>query len=113
MNITREPALIVAFVVSLVMTVCAFVFPLTVDQQGILNAVAVAVAGVVTALMVKSDQLAPAILGLVKAVLALGLAFGLGLSTANQAVIMTAAAALVAAFVRTQVTAPVPVQVVP
>ena len=76
MSIRREPALILALVASTVQLVSAFVFPLSDAQQGVVNALAVAVAGLVTALMVRSDQLAPAILGVLQAAVALGLAFG-------------------------------------
>jgi hypothetical protein len=107
MDPRREPALILALVASAIQMVSAFLFDLTVDQQATLNAVAVAAAGLVTAIMVKSDQLAPFVLGLLQAALAVGLAFGLYLSPENQSVIMTFAAAVVAMFVRTQVQAPV------
>ncbi|HVM19790.1 MAG TPA: hypothetical protein VNV66_08615 [Pilimelia sp.] len=106
MSIRREPALILALVASTVQLVSAFVFPLSDAQQGVVNALAVAVAGLVTALMVRSDQLAPAILGVLQAAVALGLAFGWDLSPENQSVIMAFAATVVAMFVRTQVTAP-------
>lgn len=108
MDPRREPALILGLIAAIVQVVSAFVFHLTVDQQGTLNAVAVAVAGLLTALSVKSEQLAPLILGLVQAVIAVGLAFGLVLSPDNQSVIMSLAAAVVAMFVRSVVVAPVP-----
>lgn len=108
MRLSREPALLLALIATTVQMVSAFLIPLTEGQQGVLNALAVAVAGLVTAVMVRSDQLAPAILGVVQAILALGLAFGLALSPENQAVIMSFAAAVVAMFVRQIVTAPVP-----
>lgn len=111
MNPQREPALILALVASAVQMVSAFIWELTSTQQGTINALAVVVAGLITAIMVRSDQLAPAILGVIQAILALGLAFGLHLAPENQSVIMTFAAAVVAMFVRTQVVAPVPSQV--
>lgn len=108
MTPAREPALLILGLISAgVQMVSAFVFPLTVDQQGVLNACAVAIAGVITAVMVRSDQLAPALLGAVQAIIALGLAFGLQLAPEQQSVLMTFAAAVVAMFIRTQVTAPV------
>jgi hypothetical protein len=105
----REPAVLLALFAALVQGISGFFFHLTDDQQGVLNAVAVAVIGLVTALAVKGDALLPGILGFVKAVLALGLAFGLHMTSANQSVIMVLVTAIVAAFVRTQVTAPVSV----
>jgi hypothetical protein len=107
MDPRREPALILGLIAAIVQVASAFVFHLTIDEQGTLNAVAVAVAGLLTALAVKSEQLAPLILGLVQAVIAVGLAFGLVLSPDNQSVIMSLAAAVVAMFVRSVVVAPV------
>jgi len=104
----REPALILALVASIIQMVSAFIFPLTVSQQGVLNACAVAAAGLITAAVVKSDQLAPAILGFAQAAIALGIAFGWHLTDTNQSIIMTFIATVVSMFVRTQVTAPVP-----
>ncbi len=72
------------------------------------NAVAVAVMGLVTAVAVRSDKAAPAVLGLVQSVLACALAFGLVLSPDTQGAIMAFTSAVVAMFVRTQVSAPVP-----
>jgi ABC-type enterochelin transport system permease subunit len=110
---SREPALLIlGLIAAVVQMVSAFLFPLTIDQQGVLNAVAVAIAGVITAAMVRSDQLAPAVLGAVQAILALGLAFGLNLAPEQQSVVMTFTAAVVAMFIRTQVQAPVPARVV-
>lgn len=106
MQFKREPALWLALVASLVSMVSAFLIELTVEQQGVLNAAAVAVAGLVTAIMVRSDQLVPAILGVVSALFAVSLAFGWGLSPEDQVVIMTFATAAVHMFVRTQVMAP-------
>ena len=103
----REPALVLAFVAALIQMVSSFVFPLSVDQQGVLNALTVAIIGVVTALAVRGDQAAPAILGFIKAALAVGLAFGFHLAPEAQSTIMVFAAAVVAMFVRTQVIAPV------
>lgn len=103
MQFKREPALWLALFASAVQMFSAFVLNLTIEQQGVLNAVAVAVAALVTAIMVQSEQMVPTILGVLKAVLALFIAFGLALSPDNQAIIMTFATAAVAMFVRTQV----------
>lgn len=103
----REPALILALVAAAVALFSATVFDLSIEQQGVLNAVAVAVIGLATAFAVARDKLAPAILGLVQAVLALALAFGLAISPETQGAAMAFVAALVGAFVRTQVAAPV------
>lgn len=103
----REPATWLALFAAIVQGVSGFFFHLTDNQQGVLNAVAVAFFGLVTAIAVKGDYLLPGILGFVKAMLALGLAFGLHMTSANQSVIMILAGAIVTAFVRTQVVAPV------
>lgn len=105
MNPRREPALILGLIAAVIQMVSAFALPLSADQQGVLNAFAVAVIGVVTAVMVHSDHLAPAVLGVIQAALALGLAFGLHMTSANQAIIMAFASAVAAMFIRTQVTA--------
>jgi hypothetical protein len=103
MNISREPALILALLASVVQMVSAFVWPLTIDQQGVINAAAAAVAGLVVAILVHSEQLVPAIVGMIQAALALGLAFGFHLAGNNQAVIMAFIVSVGAMFVRTQV----------
>ena len=104
----REPALILGVIASAIQLVSATVLPLSVEQQGVLNAVAVAVFGFVTAWAVSAEKAAPAVLGLVQAVLACALAFGLHLEPATQGAVMAFATALVSAFVRQQVVAPVP-----
>lgn len=104
----REPALILGLVAAAIQLFSAVILPLTVEQQGVLNAVAVAVMGLVTAVAVRSDKAAPAVLGVVQAVLACALAFGLVLSPDTQGAIMAFTSAVVAMFVRTQVSAPVP-----
>lgn len=102
----REPALWAALASSAIMMFSAFVLPLTVDQQGVLNAVVAALLGLVTAVMLRSDGITAAVLGLVKALLAVGVAFGLAWSPETQAVVMSFAAAVSGMFVRTQETAP-------
>lgn len=103
----REPALWLALVAAMIQLFSAFIWELSAEQQGVLGMVAVAVIGVLTAWSVARDKLAPAILGLVQAVLAAALAFGAELSSQDQATLMTFVAAVVGMFVRTQVTAKV------
>lgn len=107
----REPALWLALVAALVMA-AGLAFHLSSDAQAGLNAAAVAVVGVITAATVH-DGVSAAVLGLVKALVALVLAFGLHLSPDWQVAILTLAAAVTAMFVRTQATAPVPAPRVP
>jgi nicotinamide riboside transporter PnuC len=106
----REPALILGLVASAIQLFSATVLPLSDGQQGVVNAVAVAVVGLVTAFAVSAEKAAPAVLGLVQAVLALALAFGLNLDAGVQGAVMAFATALVSAYVRSQVVAPVPAQ---
>lgn len=104
----REPALWIQLISSALMMFSAFVLPLTVDQQGVINAIFVSLFGLITAVSVH-DGISAAVLGFIKAAIALGLAFGLHLVPEQQAIIMSFAAAIVGMYVRTQVTAPVSV----
>ncbi len=104
----REPALIWAFIASVIQLAVTYVFHVTTEQQGVINALVVAIGGLITALMVSSDQLAPAILGVAQAAIALALAFHLNLDPTVQAAVMSVLTTLIGMFVRTQVTAPVP-----
>lgn len=103
----REPSLVLGLIAAAVQLFSATLLPLTVGQQGALNAVAVAVIGFATAAAVSADRAAPAVLGVVQAVLACALAFGLALAPETQGAVMAFVTAAVSAFVRTQVVAPV------
>lgn len=106
--IKREPALLyVGLLAPVVQALAAFVLVVSPEIQGAVNAVAVAVAGAVTAGLVRSDKLVPAITGAFQAVLALVLAFGVDWSAQQQASLMIAVGAIVAVVVRDRVTAPV------
>lgn len=104
----REPAATLAVVASIVMVFTSFVYPLTPDQQGALNASAMALVGILTAWSVAEDGGIALVTGAAKAVIALGLAFGLHLIPEQQAVIMTFVT-VIAQFVvvRPNVVAPV------
>ncbi len=105
----REPSLLlIGLLAPIVAALSAFVFAASPDAQGAVNAVAVAVAGVVTAFLVKSDNLLPAITGLGQAVIALVLAFGVHLDSGQQASVIVALGAVAAYIVRDRVTAPAP-----
>jgi len=108
----REPVLWLALVEIAIKALCALVLHLSPDQQAVVNAAVVAAAGVVVAVSTH-DGVSGAILGLVQAILALGAGFGLHWSADQQAMVMSLASALVGAFVRTQVTAPVPSTALP
>jgi hypothetical protein len=108
----REPVLWLALVEIAVKAFCALVLHVSPDQQAVVNAFVVAAAGALVAVSTH-DGVSGAILGLVQAVLALGVGFGLHWSADQQAMVMSLASALVGAFVRTQVTAPVPSTALP
>ena len=102
----REPAVVLGLVAALVQLLSATLFDWTVDQQGVINAVAVALAGFLTAWAVSAEAGFAALAGLVKAVIALALAFGLALSPDLQSSLMVVVSAIGAFWVRTQVVAP-------
>lgn len=105
----REPALLyVGLLAPVIQAVAAFVFDATPGVQGAVNAVAVALAGAITAALVRADNLVPAITGAFQAVIALVLAFGVDWSAEQQAGLMIAIGAIVAVVVRDRVVAPVP-----
>jgi hypothetical protein len=103
----RDPALYLTLVATAVRLAAAFFIDLSGEQQAVLNAAATAVAGLLVAVIVRHDGQVAAILGVAQALLALAVGFGLDLSAENQAVIMSFVGALAAAFIRTQVVAPV------
>jgi hypothetical protein len=107
MRLSRDPALWLGLVAAIIQLTAAFVFPLTGEQQAVLNACAVAVAGVITAVWVRRDGQAAAIVGFAQAAIAVGLGFGLNISPEGQAAIMAAVSTAAAMFVRTQVVAAV------
>lgn len=108
----REPALLyVGLLAPVVQVLAAFVFDANPTVQGAVNAAAVAIAGAITAVLVRSDSLVPAILGAAQAVLALVLAFGVHWSSEQQAALMGLVGVVVAVVVRDRVEAPVPATV--
>lgn len=103
----REPAVILAFVSAVVAVGSNFAFHWSSDQQSLINAVAAAVVGLLTAWSVDHGGLAAAVMGLASAVLALGLGFGLHMDATQQATVMSFVAAVVGMWVRTQATSQV------
>lgn len=113
-RIQREPALfLIGLVPPLVAAVAAYLFETNPTTQGVINAAAVAVAGAITAVLVRSDNLVPIITGAVQALLALGVAFGLHATAEQQALILAPVALVAGYLVRQNVTAPVPEVVAP
>lgn len=108
----REPVLWLSLVAIAVKVISAFLVHVSTDQQAVINAAAAAVAGLLVAFSTH-DGVSGAILGLVQAMIALGVGFGLRWTPDQQAMVMSLAATIVAMFVRTQVTAPVPAAAVP
>jgi hypothetical protein len=103
----REPALWLALFSACVMAFSNFIFALSVDEQGALNAVCAGVLGLLQAVSVSSDGIQAVILGLIKSVLALVISFGLHLSPDQQIVIMTLATAVTGFAIRQTQVAPV------
>lgn len=99
----REPAVWLGLIAALVMGVSTFLWNLSPDQQGTINALAVAAFGVATAASVHQGTMAAVTAGF-KALIALGISFGLHLSADQQLVIMTVVAAVGSFWVRTQAT---------
>lgn len=103
----REPAVWLGLVAVGVQFAVAWGVSLSEEQQAGINAVATLAMGLAVAVMSARDQIVPAASGLLVGVLQLAVAFGFDLS---QEKITTAGAlltALLALWLRTQVTAPV------
>lgn len=104
---SREPAALwIGLIAPVVACLAAFVFAAAPETQTVVNAAALAVAGAITAFVVKSDNLLPAITGAISAVVSVGAALGLGLDSAQQASLVVALGAIAAVIVRDRVTAP-------
>lgn len=110
MTFTRLPALTLGMAAAAVQVAAGLFLRLTPDQTALVNAVIVAAIGVATAWLVKGDALVAALVGVGQAVLALTLGFGLAIPAPLQASIMGLVAAVAAAYVHTQVVAPVPAE---
>jgi len=106
LKLARDPALWLFLVATGVRLFSAFVIHVDDDTQALINALATAVASALVALIVRRDGQVPAILGVAQALLALAVGLGLHVSAENQALIMSFVGGLAAAFVRTQVVAP-------
>lgn len=114
MRLTREPAVtLLGLLVPVVMAITAFLFEGNSEVAGVINAAAVAIAGAVTAALVRSDRLLPALVGAVQALFAVATAFGLDWSAEQQALVLAPIALALSIVVRDRVTAPVPDVVAP
>jgi hypothetical protein len=108
----REPVKIGALIAAILGLVSGLGLPVSVDQQGLINGAVVLIIGIINTWVVSEEKALPLISGVVQAVLSVALSFGLLLSPQVQASIMTFVVALVAMWQRTQVTAPVPAEMV-
>lgn len=104
----RDPALILTALATAVRLASAFWLDWTIGQQALVNAFLAAAAGLVVAFVVRHDGQVAAIVGVITAMIALAVGFGLRMSPENQALIMSVVGAFAAAFTRTQVGAAVP-----
>jgi hypothetical protein len=104
----REPIKIGALIAAALGLVSGLGLPVSIDQQGVINAAIVLVIGLINTWVVSVEKALPLIVGAVQAAMSVALSFGLLLSPQVQASVMTFVVALVAMWTRTQVTAPVP-----
>ena len=112
-SVQREPAILyISLLAPIVAAVAAFVFDANPVTQGIVNTAAVAVAGAITAFLVRSDNLLPALTGAAQAVIALIVAFGAHWTSAQQAALMVPIGIIAGYVVRDRVTAPAAASVV-
>lgn len=103
----REPALTATSLLApLAGMLLLFATDMSPEAQAAWNAVAVTVAGLITAVIATREKLAPAILGLAQAVISLLTVYGFGMSAEQSTGVMAFLALLVGAYVRTQVSAP-------
>ncbi len=108
-SLRREPALFwLSLVAPVVQALAAFMFNADPAMQGVINTAAVAIAGAITAMLVKADNLVPALTGAVQAVIALVVAFGLDWSAEQQAALTVPIGIVAGYIVRDRVVAPVP-----
>jgi predicted TIM-barrel enzyme len=106
-KLSRDPAFYVALFATVIRLAAAFVVDLSADQQTWLNAGAAAAGGLIVAFWVKHDGQIAALTGFASALLAIAVGFGANISAEGQAAIMSFVGVAAAAFIRTQVTAPV------
>lgn len=102
----REVAVWLALLAGTVALVSAFVTSWSPEVQGVINAVFVAGAGVLTALKLDREKVLPAVLGLAQAGAQLAVTFGLSLSAEQQSALLLFVAVVTAVFVRQNVEAP-------
>lgn len=103
----RDPQWWTGLAAAIIIGISTFIWPLTADQQGVLNAVVLAVMALIVAIAARSGTSLALVVNLFKALIAVSISFGLHLPPEAQAAIMTLVIAIGSGFLRTQITAPV------
>lgn len=103
----REPAVFFEMLVAVALGVL-LTTGLEEPVLGYANAAVVMAGGLLTAVFVKGDQALPALIGFIKAAFALIISLGVALPVNLETGIIAIVSAIGAAYVRTQVVAPVP-----
>ena len=103
----REPAVFFALIAAAIQLLSVTVTHWDPETQGVINAVVVALAGFFTALSLATEKAFAALAGLIKAVFALMLAFGLHVDAPTQTAVMVLVTAVGAFIVRQNADAPV------
>lgn len=103
----RDPLAWTAALAAIVQFVSAFFVHVSVEQQGVISAAAVTIFGFIGAARLHDGTWAAAAVTVVKALIALGLAYGLHWAPEQQSTVLLAVQAILTLFVREQVTAPV------
>lgn len=104
----RDPLQVLALLYAVISIVSMFAFHLSADQQGVLQAALAAGFGLLGWATTGADGHLAAVTGFAKAVLAVGLGFGLKMAPDQQAEIMSFVAVAAAFFLRTQVASKTP-----
>jgi hypothetical protein len=102
----REPAVFWALVAGVLLALLQLI-PMPTEVNGALNAAVLAAAGLVTAAMVATEKVLPALVGLIQATFAVFLAFGTPVAETTQTGILALVAAVASFFVRGSVAAKV------
>lgn len=99
----REPAIFFSMLATLIQAIL-LLFPWSDETHGVVNAAVLAAAGLATAAYVSVDAVLPALVGLIKAVFAVVLAFGVHLPDTTQVAVLAIVSAAMAFLVRGSVT---------
>lgn len=103
----RDPVLWTGAIAAAVQFISAFLLPISVEAQGAIGAASVALFGFIGAAMLHDGTWAAALIAVLKAFIAVGLAFGLAWSPEQQALAMFLVQSVLSLIVREQVQAPV------